>query len=147
MEIRVEQNVFGFHVRLWSNDEDEFYLALEEFKEIVPRNCRRYQAEGKYWFVDLRAERRLNRWLAWAESRFDAQVIDERRRTEYPPTDPMADAYKVLHLLPSAPLPVVQAARKALARLHHPDLGGDAERMKAINNAADAIERQLRGAA
>jgi len=34
----------------------------------------------------------------------------------------------------------VGAIRKAMARLHHPDMGGDAERMKAWNAALDPLE-------
>jgi hypothetical protein len=33
----------------------------------------------------------------------------------------------------------VNAIRKAMARLHHPDVGGDPERMKAWNAALDRI--------
>jgi len=35
----------------------------------------------------------------------------------------------------------VAAIRKAMARLHHPDTGGDGERLKAWNAALDALER------
>jgi len=34
----------------------------------------------------------------------------------------------------------IAAIRKAVARLHHPDAGGDAERMKQWNTALDALE-------
>lgn len=34
----------------------------------------------------------------------------------------------------------VGAIRKAIARLHHPDMGGDSERMKAWNAALDPLE-------
>lgn len=34
----------------------------------------------------------------------------------------------------------ITAIRKAMARLHHPDVGGDAERMKAWNILLDEIE-------
>jgi hypothetical protein len=34
----------------------------------------------------------------------------------------------------------VGAIRKAMARLHHPDAGGDAERMKAWNAALDPLD-------
>lgn len=34
----------------------------------------------------------------------------------------------------------VSAIRKAMARLHHPDAGGDVERMKAWNAALDPLE-------
>ena len=35
----------------------------------------------------------------------------------------------------------VSAIRKAMARLHHPDTGGDSERLKAWNAALDMLER------
>ncbi|NNJ13465.1 hypothetical protein EKD04_024370 [Chloroflexales bacterium ZM16-3] len=35
----------------------------------------------------------------------------------------------------------VNAIRKAMARLHHPDVGGDPERMKAWNAALDRLNR------
>jgi hypothetical protein len=35
----------------------------------------------------------------------------------------------------------VSAIRKAMARLHHPDTGGDSERMKVWNAALDPLER------
>ena len=35
----------------------------------------------------------------------------------------------------------VSAIRKAMARLHHPDAGGDLERMKAWNAALDPLEQ------
>jgi hypothetical protein len=34
----------------------------------------------------------------------------------------------------------VRAIRKAMARLHHPDVGGDSERMKAWNAVLDPLE-------
>jgi Putative quorum-sensing-regulated virulence factor len=39
---------------------------------------------------------------------------------------------------------VVSVGYKTLARQHHPDLGGDADMMKQINNAAEELRRILR---
>jgi chromosome segregation ATPase len=36
----------------------------------------------------------------------------------------------------------IAAIRKAVARLHHPDAGGDGERLKAWNTLLDALERE-----
>jgi len=36
----------------------------------------------------------------------------------------------------------VRAIRKAMARLHHPDVGGDSERMKAWNAVIDPLEEK-----
>lgn len=40
---------------------------------------------------------------------------------------------------------VINAGRQALAKRHHPDVGGDAEKMKQVNQAADALVTMVRG--
>ena len=47
--------------------------------------------------------------------------------------------YKLLGVAPGASLPVIKAAHRALARLHHPDLGGDAAKCAAVNVAWDVL--------
>lgn len=47
--------------------------------------------------------------------------------------------HATLFVTPNAPIEVVRAAYKALAKLHHPDFGGSQERMIAINQAYEAI--------
>jgi len=47
----------------------------------------------------------------------------------------------VLHLLPNAPLEVIVAAYRAMAKLVHPDLGGSHEHMKAVNGAYETLRR------
>lgn len=53
--------------------------------------------------------------------------------------DPMGVALGDFDLTLS--LTEVNAIRKAIARLHHPDAGGDSERMKLWNAALDKLER------
>lgn len=60
-----------------------------------------------------------------------------RRRAEGRSSDTMLDAGGIV-IRPDE----VAAIRKAVARLHHPDAGGDAERMKQWNTALDALEGQ-----
>lgn len=50
-------------------------------------------------------------------------------------------AFATLHLLPSAPQEVVRAAHRALAVVHHPDRGGEIDRMVEINAAYDLLRR------
>ncbi len=53
-------------------------------------------------------------------------------------------AYDVLYLQAGAPLQLIQAAYKTLAKLHHPDVvGGDTATMVEINNAYDVLTRKL----
>ncbi len=49
------------------------------------------------------------------------------------------DPWVILHLRPTAPPELVSAAHRCLAKLHHPDAGGDTAVMQAINQAYDAI--------
>ena len=51
----------------------------------------------------------------------------------------MPDYYEVLQVHPTAEPEVVRAAYRILARKYHPDHGGDAGRMIAINNAWDVL--------
>lgn len=71
-----------------------------------------------------------------------------QQRKEAPPPQPpprrapiippdVQDAFDKLYLLPSAPKEIIEAARRVMAKMHHPDLGGDLVAMKAINTAAD----------
>lgn len=51
----------------------------------------------------------------------------------------VASAYLRLGLAPGAPRDQVVARRRALARAHHPDVGGDHAAMVAINAATDTV--------
>ena len=56
-----------------------------------------------------------------------------------------AEGHPTTILDPRSPLPAltpdeVAAIRKAIARLHHPDTGGDTERMKIWNALLDGLE-------
>ncbi len=55
-------------------------------------------------------------------------------------TIPQDDPFAVMHLLPSAPQSIIEAAWKALAKLHHPDMGGDEETFKRIADAYSRIK-------
>jgi hypothetical protein len=52
-----------------------------------------------------------------------------------------AQAFAELHLAENAPAEVIRSAYLRLARIHHPDNGGDANRMKAINAAYAALTK------
>ncbi len=51
-----------------------------------------------------------------------------------------ADPWSVLWLRPGAPAAVVKASYRALARVNHPDAGGDPEVMAAINGAYEVLQ-------
>lgn len=51
------------------------------------------------------------------------------------------DPYRTLHLLPSAPWEVIQAAYKALAFLFHPDRGGDQDQFRNVDRAYQQLKK------
>jgi hypothetical protein len=56
---------------------------------------------------------------------------------------PDRDPLEVLGLRPDADAEEIRAARRDLARRHHPDRGGDAAAMQAVNEAADRALARL----
>ncbi|MGD0861705.1 MAG: J domain-containing protein [Candidatus Limnocylindrales bacterium] len=59
----------------------------------------------------------------------------------------MPDFYEVLQVHPKADPDVIRAAYRTLARKYHPDHGGDARRMMALNDAWDVLGDPARRAA
>jgi hypothetical protein len=121
---------------------DQFVDVIDSLKGIIPAHYRTYSMESKTWTIKSR--RCLKDWLnevrswgvsvEWATT--GRQEYSQPRQT-WP--DLREAAYTTLHLLPSAPIELVAAAKKTLAQLHHPDRGGDLRAMQEINNAADVI--------
>jgi hypothetical protein len=118
--------------------------AVTALKVGVPASERGYCRSTRIWTVSA----------AWAERavallRFhfpEIEVIRQERWGDQPATLRAADpSFAELHLLPSAPPELVVAAYRMLARTHHPDLGGDAARITALNLAVDDLRQ--RGAA
>lgn len=70
----------------------------------------------------------------------DAEIEDAAAPTITPPAiDP---DFAELHLLPTAPPELIDVAYRTLARIHHPDAGGDTRVMQRLNAARDAIARR-----
>ena len=133
MLVSIEQSAkSGWTVRL-SAEADGFRLLLDAFKRAITPTWRRYDPHSKVWKVSVLAAAELEVFVQRAELH-GVEVIwrtlNARRRAHF----------ATLHLLPSAPAAVVSAAYKALARLHHPDRGGDHNAMLRINRAYEELE-------
>jgi len=61
------------------------------------------------------------------------------------PAMPLADAYAILGLPPTATLDEVKGNYKRLAAVFHPDKGGYTEAMVLLNRAYDRIKREKGG--
>ncbi len=111
-----------------------------DFRRHFPRHRDAvYLPEERSWSVPREHMRGLEAWLAlW----FDQEAVAWGRPARRPaPAQALAlaSSYKVLYLVEGAPAELVEAARRVLAKRHHPDVGGDEETMRAINAAADRI--------
>jgi hypothetical protein len=140
-----------------------WHAILASFKVRFPtHHDRSFSPQTKTWSVPRSHYQRLARWADyWFDG--DAQQWDDDeepdgraygRRTDSETrssdgrggtpragSSALAAAYAQLHLLPSAPAELVQAAHRTLIKLHHPDHGGDHGRAVALN-AAIALIRQ-----
>lgn len=145
----------GKFVKFNGADPHAFAECVARLKSL-PVDARRYDPSIKSWYVAADCTSELEDFLADAVADLGAQVQRADRasgpgwrsnggRADEPPPRRAAppDPYVVLHLLPSAPLPVVKAVFRALAPLHHPDLGGEVATMQKTNSAYEQIARRL----
>jgi len=146
----------GAYIR-WSDsgDADAWWpfdeAAKEEFKRRIPPHARKWDADRRCWRVAAAWAEDTARWL---EHRFPgARRINEpqaRKQSGYGSTGGPAtpirprEPWATLHLLPTAPMEVVEAAYRALARLHHPDRGGSTLQMQVINGAYQQLKEVAR---
>lgn len=86
----------------------------------------------------------VGRWAPGGPDRYRShmETCTARQHADQPPRSQggvRKTPHAVLYVTEDAPAAVVQAAYRALARIHHPDVGGDAEAMKTINAAYERI--------
>jgi len=79
----------------------------------------------------------VNERLTWSN---DDDDWDDDEPSTPPPLRKTDPSYATLHLLPSAPPELVDAAYRCLARLHHPDTGGSTTTMQRLNAAHGALK-------
>jgi hypothetical protein len=113
-------------------------FVVDALKRAVPSPLRTYAPDTRTWTVAARYVGDIYHILDQAFGGVDVEgcrtgAADRGRRAG---TD---DPYVVLHLLPTAPDEVVTVVYRTLARLTHPDVGGDHDAMLALNEAYDAI--------
>ncbi len=131
-------------------------VFVARLKERLPRHARAWRPEERAWWV---ASAHVNQVCGWFSEFFPgANFVDagprraDRAHTPPPPPPRRDDPHAVLHLLPSAPLELVEAAGRCLSKIYHPDRHPEGERalatvqMQAINAALDQV-RRLRGVA
>lgn len=95
--------------------------VVESIKRIVPVHSRTYDPDEKAWYIAPAYFVPVRNLLT---ATFMQVGMDSDQRSFTPPTSSSPrTSYHVLHLQPTAPAPLVEAAYKCLSRLHHPDHG------------------------
>jgi hypothetical protein len=152
-----------YYIRWFCADGAAWFEILDDFKYEFAQWERRYDPGTRTWSVPLECRARVR---AWADRWFDP---DARGFTEDGPaghadgsrsysqgrnsyarygeagtsTGVVEDAYRVLHLYPTAPPELVQAAHRILIKQVHPDAGGSHEDAVRINAAWERVRSDL----
>jgi hypothetical protein len=125
---------------LLPHDDDRFALRtafdrdfVEALKLAIPAPYREWSPEKKTWYIHQEYDTTLTDLV---ESR-GGRVMDKRPVTALAAVipGPLREACALLCVSPDAPISVAEAAFKAQAKRHHPDVGGDTEMMQRLNNA------------
>lgn len=104
---------------------------VDDLKSSLPKFSRKWDPDLKMWWVATEFVDRARAVL--------------RRHYELDGTTTMVtrnsddSAWEILWLRPGAPFEVLRAAYRALAQLHHPDVGGDTRKMQKINSAYERL--------
>ncbi len=115
---------------------------VDDLKIKIPASCRTYEPDRKVWTIqapDPYWSKLAAELLQWA---FPYATISEPAANRQAHQSSADDDFRTLHLLPSAPPPLVRAARKVLSLEMHPDRGGSHEAMVALNLAYERLEEQ-----
>ena len=111
---------------------------VDALKAQIPAHARTYDPDSRAWTITVAhasvAARLMHQTFADVET-VDAQAGPTADRGD----PPREAALVVLHLRPSAPPELVDAAYRCLARLHHPDAGGDHDAMLRLNQALEVL--------
>jgi len=107
---------------------------IDALKQTVPAGYRSYDPGDHAWTI---AAAYANDAIRLLQRTFPhAEVVDAVPATN--------DAWAALHLKDTAPPELVEVAYRCLARLHHPDRGGDHEGMIVLNSAYDWLRTATR---
>jgi hypothetical protein len=160
LHVRYEEWSGRLLVQWRASDSKLWHAILEDLKLSLPYHSQRsYRPTQRVWSVAGRCRGRLMQWAdTWFEPQNQVWEGDDHddddpeeddgwgsyKASATAPT-PVTEALALLHLLPSAPEELVQAAHRIMAKRCHPDRGGSHEQAVAINRAMDLLRRSGRG--
>jgi len=147
--ITIKRDPLGdFLIFFQSRDRDAFADLVSSIKCAIPPGFRTYRPAERCWQVDADAKSDLDEWLRQVQHVMSVRVVwtdetagaKEERQHQWPPAGyrkqpTREELLKRLHLLPDAPPELIKVAYRELAKLNHPDKGGDTRRMQELNEA------------
>ena len=102
----------------------------------------RYGQRRQQWQeADRQRQQQRQQQSREAESKYQEAWSNYRRKTGAPSN--ISDPFKELNIPSTATYKEARAAYLKAARTHHPDAGGDVEKMKKINTAWEEIQKRL----
>ena len=161
----VQRADYCWALKIKCPDPTVFAASLAALKAEIATRYRKFDFAARCWVITADGCECLERYLGAMEARFsagisirdetDAERTERERQTHhesaagsgaheeadsrrYEDTSKKMNilrAYDTLYLQPGAPLALIHAAYRTLAKLHHPDLGGDTAAMAEINTA------------
>lgn len=124
---------------------------INELKDSIDPPFRRWNGDKRAWIIRAAVFSIVHEIIdshypdeVWQVSETAQELIQKSYsyRVVYPEKQPDCSGPRtVLHVTDDAPDCVVQAAYKALARMHHPDVGGSREVMSKVNAAYEEIKK------
>lgn len=141
-------------IHAWDDLVDVFEMNGVEFTDITEKMEEIQQKTGRTVHTPQR-EQELERRIADVEERERALKEKERQyaievltlmqqkadfAARNKSTSSTPEEYRLLYVTPDAPMAVLDAARRALVKLNHPDVGGSNDKMARINAAFDKIK-------
>jgi hypothetical protein len=131
----------GGYIIAWkSSSIEEWHIVLDRLR-CMPENTREYLPDEQAWWIDSSILSQVGSWFGNFAQMLNSNpaTISIRRPSSSNPSVPadVAEAFQVLCLTPDAPIDLVKAAQRVLAKQYHPDTGGSHQHMLRINLAAE----------
>lgn len=117
---------------------------IDDLKASIPFRHRSWRPDEKLWSVDaIYAKNAEDLCKDWYEDVHVAYFERQRQQSQNSTGTPSrpVEPWATLHLLPTAPKPLVRAVYLELMKIHHPDKGGDTAITQKINAAFDELRK------
>lgn len=121
--------------------------VVDDLKWNLPSYARRWNPEERAWMVtEDRYDDAIrilldHDYVVHYRRQYEEKARQESKPPPPPRERPQSPAHRVLFIAADAPPEVVRAAYRALSKIHHPDAGGDEEKMKEVNEAWSKLSR------